>query len=108
MFPTSQSKCASDNTEPIKIQVLPQLCLHILIETHLLSNERARTILNIFEQCMRFILLHSTIDHRKKVMEGYRGLYNNKINARVVIGQSAMVYCAGKPMEKSRVFLIII
>ena len=35
-------------------------------------------------------------------------LYNNKINARVLIGQSAMVYCAGKPMEKSRVFSIII
>ena len=31
-------------------------------------------------------------------------LYNNKINARVLIGQSAMVYCPGKPMEKSRVF----
>ena len=36
---------------------------------------------------------------------GYKHkLYNNKINARVLIGQSAMVYCAGKPMEKSRVF----
>ena len=35
-------------------------------------------------------------------------LYNNKINARVLIGQSAMVYCTGKPMEKSRVFWIII
>ena len=35
-------------------------------------------------------------------------LYSNKINARVLIGQSAMVYCAGKPMEKSRVFWIII
>ena len=34
----------------------------------------------------------------------YDLLYNNKINARVLIGQSAMVYCAGKPMEKSRVF----
>ena len=33
----------------------------------------------------------------------YFYLYNNKINARVLIGQSAMVYCAGKPMEKSRV-----
>ena len=31
----------------------------------------------------------------------YQSLYNNKINARVLIGQSAMVYCAGKPMEKS-------
>ena len=36
--------------------------------------------------------------------EGYQALYNNKINARVLIGQSAMVYCAGKPMDKSRVF----
>ena len=35
-------------------------------------------------------------------------LYNNKVNARDLIGQSAMVYCAGKPMEKSRVFWIII
>ena len=34
----------------------------------------------------------------------YIYLYKNKINARVLIGQSAMVYCAGKPMEKSRVF----
>ena len=34
----------------------------------------------------------------------YNVLCNNKINARVLIGQSAMVYCAGKPMEKSRVF----
>ena len=38
----------------------------------------------------------------------YGLLYNNKINARILIGQSAMVYCAGKPMEKSRVFWIII
>ena len=38
----------------------------------------------------------------------YSYLYNNKINARVLIGQSAMVYCAGKPMEKSGVFWIII
>ena len=30
-------------------------------------------------------------------------LYQNKISARAVIGQSAMVYCAGKPMEISRV-----
>ena len=41
-------------------------------------------------------------------LQGYMYLYNNKINARVLIGQSAMVYCAGKPMEKSRVFSIII
>ena len=34
----------------------------------------------------------------------YLCLYNNKINAGAQIGQSAMVYCVGKPMEKSRVF----
>ena len=28
-------------------------------------------------------------------------LCNNQINARVLIGQSAMVHCAGKPMEKT-------
>ena len=38
----------------------------------------------------------------------YKFLYNNQINARALIGQSAMVYCAGKPMEKSRVLRIII
>ena len=31
-------------------------------------------------------------------------LYNNQINARALIGQSAMVYCASKLMEISRVF----
>ena len=30
-------------------------------------------------------------------------LCNNQINARALIGQSAMVYGAGKLMEKSRV-----
>ena len=38
----------------------------------------------------------------------FPNLYNNQINARALIGQSAMVYCAGKPMEKSRVLRIII
>ena len=33
----------------------------------------------------------------------YTLLYNNQINARAVIGQSAEGYCAGKPTEKSRV-----
>ena len=34
----------------------------------------------------------------------YGSLYNNQINTRGLIGQSAVVYCAGKLMEKSRVF----
>ena len=35
-------------------------------------------------------------------------LYNNQMNARALIGQSAMVYCANKPMGNSRVLRIII
>ena len=31
-------------------------------------------------------------------------LYKNQINARALIGQSAIIYCAGKPTEKSRGF----
>ena len=34
-------------------------------------------------------------------------LYNNQINARALIGQSAVGYCAGKPTERSRVFWIL-
>ena len=35
----------------------------------------------------------------------YLALYNNQINARALIGQSAMVYCAGKLMKKIARFL---
>ena len=38
------------------------------------------------------------------VSANYNSFYNNKINARTLIGQSTMVYCAGKPMEKSCVY----
>ena len=38
----------------------------------------------------------------------YYALYNNQINARALIGQSAVGYCYHKPTEKSRVFWIII
>ena len=34
----------------------------------------------------------------------YWYLYNNQINARALIGQLAVGYCADKPTEKSRVF----
>ena len=30
----------------------------------------------------------------------YQLLYNNQINARALISQSAVGYCAGKPTEK--------
>ena len=38
----------------------------------------------------------------------YHVLYNNQINARALIGQSATVYCASKPMENSCILRIII
>ena len=38
----------------------------------------------------------------------YVCLYNNQINARALIGQSAVGYCYYKPTEKSRDFSIII
>ena len=34
----------------------------------------------------------------------YSHLYNDQINARAFFGQSAMVYCSGKCMEKSHIF----
>ena len=39
-----------------------------------------------------------------KLVAKYLNLYNNQINARALIGQSAVGYCAGKPTEKSLVF----
>ena len=46
--------------------------------------------------------------HKKARLQEHFGdkviSYNNKINARALIGQSAVGYCAGKPTEKSRVF----
>ena len=37
----------------------------------------------------------------------YDKLYNNSINAYTLIGQSALVYCASKLMEKLRIFWIL-
>ena len=50
-----------------------------------------------------------TVDRTIYILQRrYPHLYNNQINARALIGQSAMGYCARKPMGKSRVFWIII
>ena len=38
----------------------------------------------------------------------YQDFCHNQINGRALIGQSAMVYCASKLMEKSGAFYIII
>ena len=49
----------------------------------------------------RQTLLHYLSDLRQ--VQKYLRLYNNQINARALIGQSAVGYCAGKPTEKSSV-----
>ena len=52
------------------------------------------------------IIWRKTIKHASSM---FSLLYDNQINARALIGQSAaMVYCAGKLMEISRVFSLII
>jgi len=45
---------------------------------------------------------------RNAISYYYYYLYNNKMNAHTLIGQSAMVYCASKHMEILRFFCIII
>ena len=49
---------------------------------------------------------YSVVYHEKALHNSF--LYNNQINARALIGQSAMVYCASKLMEISRVFWILL
>ena len=47
------------------------------------------------------------IDGTKPIIQAmrvYSLLYNNQMNARALIGQSVMVYCASKLMEVSPVF----
>ena len=52
------------------------------------------------QQCVR---IHRCV----LVYQGlYILLYDNQINAHALIDQSAMVYCASKLMEKSRVCLL--
>ena len=69
------------------------------------SDVRFRPVSKEKVQCV-IKLLYLEFDHSgyHKNLIQYLFLYNNQINARLLIGQSAMVYCAGKPKEKSRVF----
>ena len=57
---------------------------------------------------IQVIKIFSQGDEKLEVVEVIVNLYNNQINARAVIGQSAVGYCAGKPMEESCVLWIII
>ena len=52
--------------------------------------------------------LFGVLSYLKEICRVYSNLYNNQVNARALIGQSAVCSCAGKPTEKSRVFLIVI
>ena len=55
-----------------------------------------------FDTLIKFLSYLITVDIR------YQTLYNDQINARALIGQSAMGYCADKPMKNFAVFSIII
>ena len=47
-------------------------------------------------------IFHIMVYHEKALNNLH--LYNSQINARALIGQSVVGYCAGKPTEKPRVF----
>ena len=87
--------------------MLGYLSLDIIYPSKLtvLLELRSRKIVRFSEQIMSADKYPSTFSRQMKAIVY---LYNNKINARILIGQPAMAYCAGKPMEKSRVFWIII
>ena len=38
--------------------------------------------------------------HGSNYLKLYNNLYNNQVNARALIGQSAVGFCAGKPTKK--------
>ena len=90
LYSTCWSSCGGtlrENLFPMRLQFSRNLSLYFPRIVH-----RLRTLYCLFPQD-NFLYLAS-----------YSFLYNNQINARALIGQSAMSYFAGKPMEKSRVF----
>ena len=68
----------------------------------ILVHHPSTTFPNLYNSCFTwgYIYWHNV----SIVVNCYLTLYNNQINVRALIGQSAMGCCAGKPMEKSRVF----
>ena len=82
-FTSSKSGC----DETIKVfGSHKELCKHLALA-------------NIYGE-MYILIRNSTV----RLSLGKKKLYNNQINVRALIGQSAVGYCAGKPAEKSRVF----
>ena len=73
---------------------------HFWIETDFLDT---RSCFLPGNQIVRLTELNQLTDG-KQLSVHYCVLYNNQINARALIGQSAMFYCASKLMERSRVF----
>ena len=80
------------------------------IPGHSLKNGGSRSILllnsrenipTLPSDTKTFEILHDKVIIR--IFSCYLTLYNNQINARALIGQSAVGYCAGKPTKKSRV-----
>ena len=52
----------------------------------------------------KWLKICANLDRITKHQQRHDVLYNNQINARALIGQSAVDYGAAKPTEKSRVF----
>ena len=50
------------------------------------------------------LLISRKIETKRTLQAAYYGLSTNQMNASALIGQSAMVYCASKFMQISRVF----
>ena len=61
-----------------------------------------------FSSSFMFRSIHNYVRLDNKLKTCHCILYNIQINARALIGKSAMGYCAGKPRKKSHVFWIII
>ena len=55
-----------------------------------------------------FVFGHRSLLENANCGDKHDILYNNQMNARPLIGQSAMAYCASELMEISRVFTIIL
>ena len=58
-----------------------------------------------YAECVAILRCSFVTFCKQRQRNEQRILHNNQINARALIGQSAMVYCASKLMEKSHVFL---
>ena len=80
----------------------PSKRLFIIKDQYYISAWHTRTLLTVNSKTETIFIA----SYMKNIH--YCFLYNNQINEGALIDQSAVGYCAGKPMEKSRVYWNII